>query len=207
MQERISSVITIRGLPNSTPLALTATIPCRCRSRMFWRSVSATNDNTCKTRSPTNFPISPCVLLVVSSSGLAGDAPSFSPVFIAFYHALPSHAALFASKFPCVAHASPTTGFAVARPGNLSPILPASLVTNSYPPNIFPSPICTTLFSIHFSSSPIKSHLSWGVSPVKPDCETIYPRIEILDYFFMLSTILNSSSTFAAIRFCSASGT
>ena len=73
------------------------------------------------------------------------------------------YAARVASKFPCVAYASPTTRFAVARPGKRAPILSASRVTNSYPPKIFPAPICATRFSSQLSSSPMKSHLPRGL--------------------------------------------
>lgn len=90
------------------------------------------------------------------------------PMILLTFIALSSlYDTFFASKFPCVAYASPTTGFAVARPENLSPIPPASLLTNSYQPNIFPSPICTTIFNSHPSSSPIKSHLPRGLSPLR----------------------------------------
>ena len=65
-----SGLISTQGLPKRTPRARAASIPSRCRCRMFSRSFSAANDKTCSTRSAMNVP-SRSLLRVVSSSGIS----------------------------------------------------------------------------------------------------------------------------------------
>ena len=73
------------GRPNCTPRCLTASIPYRCRLRMFSRSLCATNERICSTMSAMNVPIRsfPCR---VSSSGMSSTQMSAPISLVSLRH-------------------------------------------------------------------------------------------------------------------------
>lgn len=75
----------ISGLPNLTPFAFAAAIPSACLFLMFSRSLCATKDNICNTRSAIKVPIRSLPFLV-SKSGISRTQISTPISFVSTRH-------------------------------------------------------------------------------------------------------------------------